>query len=161
MTTVLEVGIASGSRNAAQRAKIETLLRRADSLPPGPQALMQAYLDRGMSVRELAAMNGITPREMRYRLERLRSALADPCFQLVARYGETLPRNLWPLVRAYWLEGRTMRELAAQRRQSLHRIRQQVSVARSLLLVALSSENARAKARAHEALCEGLPSKDE
>jgi DNA-directed RNA polymerase specialized sigma24 family protein len=156
MTTMLEEGTARSTREADRRENVETLLRRADGLPPGPQALVFAYFDRGMSVREIAAMNGLTPRAVRFRLDRLRAALADPCFLLAVRYGETLPRNLRPLVRAYWFEGHTMRDLATAQHTSLHRIRQQVGVAKSMLLMALSSENARAKARAHEALCDGL-----
>jgi hypothetical protein len=159
MTTMLEEGVDHRESHAAARDKVETILRRATYLPPGSKALVQAYFDRGMSVRDLAAMNRMAPRQVRGRLDRLRAGLVDPCFLLAARYGETLPRNLRPVVSGYWFEGLTMRELAAQRHESLHKIRQQVTVARSLLLMASSSENARAKSRAHQALCDGLPAK--
>jgi hypothetical protein len=53
-----------------------------------------------------------------------------------------LPAELASLAQAHWLEDQPLRELAHSRGQTLHRVRQELTRARSLLLVALSREQA-------------------
>ena len=131
-------------RGARQESRVgrEKLLHRAVHLPAESRAIVTAFLELEMPVRELAVLHRSSPRQMRRRVDRLRETLSDPCFLLAAQYGGRLPAELRALTRAYWLEGRTLRELARLHRHTLHWIRQQIVLARSLLLIALSVERA-------------------
>jgi DNA-directed RNA polymerase specialized sigma24 family protein len=153
MTTMLEEDGTRAEASADRRAGVELLLRRAEHLPETPRTILTAYLAHGMAISELAVLHKTTARQMRRRVERLQAGLGESCFLLAARYGDQLPRNLRGLVRAHWLEGYSMRELATVRRVSLHRIRHLIGVARSMLLVALSAESPRGRSQAQEALC--------
>jgi hypothetical protein len=127
-------------RRGEERVSREELATRAEFLPKDTQALVHANLRLGMTVEEIAVLHRTTPRQVRRRLERLRERLSDRCFVLAARFGERLPRELAALARAYFIGGATLRALAAARGQTLYRVRHDLAVARSLLVVAMSVE---------------------
>jgi hypothetical protein len=47
---------------------------------------------------------------------------------------------LRPLAEEYWFEARSMRELTKLHKQSLHRIRQQLAIVKSWLIVLMSAD---------------------
>ncbi len=134
------------------RASRETLVERAQSLPPTERALVVAHLDLGMDSRELALLHRVSARQMRRRLDRLKSTLADPAFILAVEFADQLPSDLESLARGHWIGGRTLRELAESRSETLHRTRQQVGIVRSLLLLSLSNRTAISNQQARAAL---------
>lgn len=138
------------ARIHSERLGRETLLHRSEFLHDTDRALINAHLHLGITVRQLALLHRVSPRQMRRRIERLRESLSDPCFLLAARHAGELPGDLPSLAREYWIDGRTLRELACTRHESLHRIRQQIGTARSCLLFCMSAAQAAAKRRAAE-----------
>jgi hypothetical protein len=131
-----------------ERSGRDRLLQNAAHLPPVPRAIITAYHESGLPLHDLAALHGVSCRQMRRRLDRLRETLADPCFLLTVKYAAKLPGNLGELARGYWLDGRVLRELAELRGQTLHRIRCEVARARSLLLLCLAAEKRVSQAQA-------------
>lgn len=129
-------------RAEGQRLSREVLVRRAAFLPAASAALVRAHLDFGMTVGEIATLERLPVRQVRWRLKRLCARLSDPCFVLAAQYRGSLPGELASLAQAHWLEDRPLRELARSRGQTVYRVRQELTRARSLLLVALSREQA-------------------
>lgn len=129
-----------GARQRQKRLANEELVRRAEHLPPEGRQLVHAHFGLGMDVEALATVHHVTPRQMRRRLDRLQSTVSDPCFLLTARFAERLSPAMAALARAYWIEGRTLRELARIRRETLYAIRRTLDVARSMLLLALSEQ---------------------
>jgi hypothetical protein len=134
------------------RASKETLLQRAQSLPPTERALVMAHLDLGMDSRELALLHRVSARQMRRRLDRLKNTLADPAFILAVEFADQLPGDLESLARDHWILGGTLRELADGRGETLHRTRQQLGVIRSLLLLSLSNRTGLSSQQARAAL---------
>ncbi len=126
------------ARRAAKRITLEELLSRASLLPGVARGLITAFYEFKMPAEELAAIHHVTVCQLRRRLEHWRDTLADPSFLLFAEFGERLPRNLAEMARDYWIEGKTLREIAVMREVSLHRVRVQIAMTRSLLLVAMS-----------------------
>jgi hypothetical protein len=141
------------ARLAAGRLTNERLLHYAEFLPELPRTLLIAHLERGMKTADLALLHNVTPRQMSRRLSRLREHLADPCFLLTATYGRKLPEHLAPLARGFWIEGLTLRQLATQHHHTLHRIRQHIALARSLLLIHVSAKHPLTSEQAYTALC--------
>jgi hypothetical protein len=138
MSTTLQHAKHKIARRAANRLSTETLLHYAQFLPELPRALLTAHHHLGMNTRQLSLLHHTSERHMRQRLARLRSTLADPCFLLVAQFGSHLPPDLAALAHAFWIEGLTLHDLAQRRRETLHRTRLNVALARSLLLIHVS-----------------------
>lgn len=139
----------------ANRVSRETMLHYTEFLPEIPRAIMTAHLDLGMDAKELAILHGVSHRQMRQRINRLRTTLTDPCFLLAAQYADRLPAGLAPVAQGYWIDGLTLRELAKQRQTTLHRTRLDVVLVRSLLVVLLSGEHTVSSAQACAALQHG------
>ncbi|MCL2648749.1 MAG: hypothetical protein FWD61_17400 [Phycisphaerales bacterium] len=130
---VVEIGRRQARRYEEGRQKRGRMMHLASLLPIGPRSLMTAYLQTQMTVVELAVLHKTTPRIMRRRLDRLCEMLEDELFVAAAERADDLPGELAKVARAYWLEGRPLRELARSRGESLHHIRQVVTMARTLL----------------------------
>ena len=79
------------------------------------RALILAYYAEGKSTTELAKKYQMTPREMWWRLRRLCHRLGDANFVRAMRFGDEVHEPYRGLIRAYWLEGRHLRELAQLR----------------------------------------------
>jgi DNA-directed RNA polymerase specialized sigma24 family protein len=126
----------------SRRLGREQLAHRAEFLPPDAATLVRAHVALGLTVEELARIKGIPERTLRRRLARLRARLEDPCFLLAAKFRDQLPTALATLATAHWMEDLPLRQLAHTRGQTLHRVRQDLALARSLLLVAMSNEQA-------------------
>ena len=126
------------ARRVAGRITTEQLLSRASILPEAARGLLNAYFEHHMPAEELAALHKVTVGQLRRRLDHWRETLADPAFLLFSEFGNRLPRNLAEVARRYWIEGLTLREIAAGNAITLHRVRAQLALARSLLVVAMS-----------------------
>ena len=95
-------------------------------MPAVDRALVHAHFDLGMSLGEVAVLHGVTPRQARRRLEALRKRLADPCFVLAVQFARRLPRRFGGIASAYWIEGRTQREIAGEEGATLHQVRKRL-----------------------------------
>ena len=61
---------------------------------------------------------------------------------MAVRFADRLPVDVAEVAKGYWLEGKTMRELAETLGMTLHQVRRAVETARTLLIMALSGEQA-------------------
>jgi hypothetical protein len=134
------------ARRDGQRVSMEGIVARARLLPAGPRALVSAYFELSMPLAELAALQHVTPQQLRRTLMHWRDTLSDPTFVLAARFGGALPAPLGQVARAYWLKGASLRQLAAERRQTMHQVRQLVIEARVALVQAACRHQAAAVA---------------
>lgn len=130
------------SRRNAERLNRDEIIQRAQLLPRTDRAIVMAYYDLGMSVPEIAALHNVAVRQMRYKVEHLYDLLCDPSFVLAARFSEHLPYALARIARDYWIEGQTFRQLTALHHTTLHQIRSQIKLARSLLVIAMAGQQA-------------------
>src|SRR5262249_32667971 len=79
---------------AEERIDRENLDERSVQLLPVSRALVCAHYGQGVDLASLAAMRGISRKQMARRMLRLRAILCDPCFLLAARFAERLPEEL-------------------------------------------------------------------
>ena len=141
---------------AARRLSTEDILFRARHLPPKQRACFIAFYEAGIPTRELAALLDVNPRLMLRRIARWRTHLQKPEFLLAAKFGPRLPPPYRELAHAHWIEGRNYRQLAAEKQVTLHQVRKQMGISRSLLLAELSSLT-KVDAATALALLEGKP----
>jgi hypothetical protein len=99
-----------------------------------------------MPLAELAALHHVPPRALRRTLMHWRDTLSDPTFILAARFGGEIPAALAAVARAYWLEGASLRQVAADRDETLHQVRQLLTEARVALVQAACRHEAAALA---------------
>lgn len=127
-------------RYAAERESRELLVERASHLLAEDRTLFEAHWRWGMTVQELAVLRKSTPRAVRWRLNALRVALMDPAFVLAVRFAERLPKHLRAVARDYFLRGLGVREVAALQGKTVHQVRREAEIARSVLLLFLARE---------------------
>jgi AraC-like DNA-binding protein len=121
------------SRITTERASLDTLISRAEYLPANDRTLLLAHYHHGIPLDELASLHHISRRQLRRKLDTLRNTLSDPSFLLTVRFGKRLPKNLLAFARGCWIESIPLRTLARQHNESLHKVRQQLAQAQSLL----------------------------
>lgn len=118
----------------SQRLAMEEILRRARFLHKAHAALLHAFFELKMPIGELALLQGIAVSTLQSRLRRLRDLLSDPDFLLAARFGPELPTELASLARRYWIDGRSLRQIAAEDSATLHRVRSRLTETRLQLV---------------------------
>jgi hypothetical protein len=124
----------NGQTLHSQRLAMEEILRRARFLPKAHAALLHAFLELKMPIGQLALLHGISRSALQRRLQRWRNLLSDPDFLLAARFGPELSPELASLARRYWIDGRSLRQIASEDQVTLHRIRSRLAEARLLLV---------------------------
>jgi hypothetical protein len=124
-------------RRKRRRAFADRLLALAEHLPTHDRTLIEASYRDALRVVELAALVGgrepgeAQVRAMRRRIRVLVRRLLDPRFEFVVHAlanTEGIPRAPWSPLRArvareFYLQGRTMRAIAAETRESFYSIR--------------------------------------
>jgi hypothetical protein len=134
-------GGARARRNRQARARYlsrymhDEWLARARHLENGDRILLEKSIGEGMSAEQLGGAFRVSAAHVRRRLRRIKRLLNDPCFLLVAHYGDCLPVAMRALARRYFVEGLSMRQCASRYQMSLHRVRQQLAIVRSLLIL--------------------------
>jgi hypothetical protein len=123
-------------RRTHYRLNRESLLARARHLSPTDRALIQAHLEFGMALDEIAILHRLTRRQARRRLDHLSATLSDPFFMLTVEFAPQLPPPLCSIAYDYWLSALPLRQIARRRQLTLHRVRSYLDRARSLLLIA-------------------------
>lgn len=123
------------------RADNDSILRRATALDPQDRELLDHHLARGIPLESLARLHGKTPSSLRRRIVYLKRRLMDPTFLAASRCSAALPEPLRATVRAYYIERRSMRECADRLHMTIHAVRQTLTTARAMLLLASVPEN--------------------
>lgn len=139
-------------RNRAARSRYlsrymhDEWLARAQHLENGDRILLEKSIGEGMSAEQLAAAFRLSAVHVRRRLRRIKRMLNDPYFLLVAHYGDCLPVGMRNLARRYFVDGLSMRQCTSQFQVSLHNVRQQLAIIRSLLILKNSPVNVQTRA---------------
>jgi hypothetical protein len=120
---------------------VEELLRRAELLPRIPRAIVCAFFDAGVPLKELAMLHHTPPLRMWRCLNHWRDTLSDPAFLLAANFRDTLPHDLEVLAEMHWIRGEPLRVLAAARKLTIYTVRKKLTRARSMLLLAASRQS--------------------
>jgi hypothetical protein len=128
------------ARRGARRVAIEELLRRAELLPRVPRAIVGAFYDAGVPLKELAMLHHSPPLRMWRCLNHWRDTLSDPAFLLAAHFRDTLPHDLEVLAEMHWIRGESLRVLAAARNITMYEVRKKLTRARAMLLLAASRQ---------------------
>lgn len=126
---------------AQKRYLYDEWLARAKHLQDGDRILIEKSLGEGMDSVQLGKVFHVSASCIRRRLRRIKRLLNDPCFLLVAHFGECLPVAMLPVARCYFVEGASLRQCAARYHTTLHQIRQMLSVIRSILILKDSPVN--------------------
>jgi DNA-directed RNA polymerase specialized sigma24 family protein len=112
--------------------KSDRLVRRAALLPKDDRELVTAVIERGVSVAALSRVcgNGMSARALRHRLRRLIGRLMDERFTYVA--SRITGPGGWSarkraVARLRFVEGASVRIIAARLRLSLHQARRHVA----------------------------------
>ena len=117
------------------RERIEQLLARASYLPELDRLLFEQSLQAHMTHQKLAVLHQVSVHALRRKLCRIRQTLQDPCFLVAAQWSQRIPPAMRDLARGHFVEGLTLRQCAARHSQSLHRVRQAVTMVRSVLVL--------------------------
>lgn len=139
-------------RNRAARVRYlnrcmhDEWLARAAHLEDGDRILLEKSLGEGMTCDQLADAFRVSAAYVRRRLRRIKCILNDPYFLLVAHYCDCLPVVMRVLARRYFVEGLSMRQCASKCAMSLHQVRQQLAIIRSLLILKNSPVNVQTRA---------------
>lgn len=128
------------ARRGARRLAVEEILRRAELLPGVSRAIVCAYFEAGVPLKELAMLHHMKPLTMWRRLNHWRDTLSDPAFLLAATFRDTLPHELTVLAEMNWIKGHSLREMAQKQKTTMHRVRKQLDRARSMLFLAASRQ---------------------
>lgn len=106
-----------------RREEAERILRLAEHLSSGDRELLKQVYGEGRSVAEVARLSQANPRTLQSRVNRLLRHLASDEFRFLCLHLDWLPRELHPVVKRAFLEGRSIRETAKLTRRSVHRVR--------------------------------------
>jgi DNA-directed RNA polymerase specialized sigma24 family protein len=110
-------------RLRAVRERGQTLLDRAEHLPPPDRELIRAVFGDGRPAAELAAMLGASPRRVRTRIRQLVIRLSSPRFAFVASRLDTWRGSRRKVAQLHFLQGFTAREAADRLGLSFHTVR--------------------------------------
>ncbi len=123
------------SRKMRSYYGIEDWLSRAQHLSDGDRILVEKAYGEQFSCARLAEIFDVSSSVIRRRLRRINRVLSDPCFLLIARFGECLPVGLRPIARSYYIDGLSLRKCAAHYHFTLYEVRQMLNVVRSVLIL--------------------------
>jgi hypothetical protein len=133
----------SFQRMSGERLSNDMLVERARWLPEEERAFFLAYVQRGMTLEELASISRVSERQARRRVEVIRRKLEDRWFGLTGRYAARLTGPARELAVARWIAGQPLRTMAAERGISLHCLRQQLTWIQSQMMYMAGHEGER------------------
>ena len=105
----------------------ELLHERIALLAGSDKAMMTMYMEKGISVRQIARLLGTTESRIARRIRKLTANLIDGEYLECLRTRERFTRNQLDIARDYFLSGMSIRIIAARRRRSCYYIRKVVS----------------------------------
>ena len=111
---------------------IETLLSRAQHLPPSDQALLEQVLGRGVRTAELARAAGLHPRLVQRRVRYLIARLTDPRVPAILQRCRNWPTRRRKIALRWWLAGQSQPQIAADLGLTIYQVRQHLLAARAL-----------------------------
>jgi DNA-directed RNA polymerase specialized sigma subunit len=122
-TNELMTAQASEARLAA-RAKIDKLRARTEYLEGADRALMEMYFENGCSFAQMSRVIGASEAAIARRVQAICARLNADEYIAAVEFGlGGLDKQQQKLVREYFLQGKSIRDIATSRRVSYYRIR--------------------------------------
>ncbi len=109
-----------------RRELVERMLNLAELLGPSDKALVQAVLDRGISVSQFARAFGRRPRTVRKRLHRLVDHVGSDRFQFIVHHRRRWPTRRRQVADLVFLRGVTQQEAARRLSITIHQLRMEI-----------------------------------
>lgn len=106
------------------RAKIDKLRSRIGYLGGADRALMEMYFENGCSIGQMSRVTGASEAAIARRVQAISARLNADEYVSAAEFGlGGLNQHQRKLVREYFLQGKSIRDIASARRVSYYRIR--------------------------------------
>lgn len=112
-------------RHGPGRLEAGRILQLLDALPEADAALLRAYYADGRPAAELASLGALPddPRQVRARIRRLTTRVLSPLFAFVVAHRRAWPPTRRRVASLCFIDGRSLRQVAAALRLSLHAVR--------------------------------------
>ncbi len=123
-------------RRRVEPGLVDLILMRGEFLPRADRALLEAYFRRGVSVEDLAALDGRAPRTIRRRIAVLSDRVLDEMFVYVMRSRERFGPVRGRVAEAVFLWGQSRRVAASCLGMSLYTVRRHCDAVEELAQVA-------------------------
>ena len=114
---ISQAAIGAGRR---YRDEIELLRGRLKLLTGRDKILMTMYMEKGISIRQIARLLGTTETKIARRIHRLTMSLVDSEYLDCLRAREKFTRNQLNIARDYFLSGMSIKKIAAKRKRSFY-----------------------------------------
>ncbi len=115
------------------RAEIDLLRSRIDLLNGQNKMIMQMVLEYGVPVRQIAILCGLSECTVSRRVKRLFNQLADGEYLKCLRRRNRFSAEEMDMARLYFLEGKSIRRIAAECQSTYYRIHRTISDIRKKL----------------------------
>lgn len=106
-----------------QRERMELLRSRIELLKGREKALMQMYVENGISCRQLAQLSGVNEANIARRIEKLTRRLLDGEYIRCLRNREKFTRQEMAIARSYFVQGLSRRKIAFRLGVGVYRVR--------------------------------------
>lgn len=126
------------------RAAAERLLTLIDFLPAADRELMRAVFADGRSAASIARMAGRSPLGVQRRIVNLLDRIESPQFAIVVTHAELWPERRAAIARVCIIEGLSMRTAARRMNLTVHQVRLEMVVIRSLMASIVADRRERA-----------------
>ena len=123
----------SAATGSTERDKVELLRLRARLLDAKDRLLIEMYLDNGASIRQLAALTGMTETRLARRINNLIKRLGSSQYIRCLRQADKIETFEMDLAKRYFLWGLSMRQIARDKGCSYHSVRKTISKIKELI----------------------------
>jgi predicted DNA-binding protein YlxM (UPF0122 family) len=115
------------------RDEIDLLRSRLVLLDTRDKVLMTMYLENGNSFRQIARLLGVSEAAISRRVRALSKRLTDGAYIACLRNRSEFTRQQMDIAKDYFLTGLSMRQIAANRQQNYHYVRDILREIRSIV----------------------------
>lgn len=120
-------------KKQGKREKIDLLRSRLSLLKGKDRALMEMYLENGLSLNKMATFLGVSQTSVARRVKILSRRLTDGPYINCLKNRSKFTRAQILLVRDHFLRGGSVRDIAVQKKMSVYRVRKSLGKIRRIL----------------------------
>jgi hypothetical protein len=119
------------SETMANRGIVETLQMRAHLLAGTDRALVEMYLERGNSLRQIGRLMGLSPSNVGRRIRRITRRLADDTYEICLGNREDFNGRELALIKDFFVRGLSAAHISRNHSVTLYRVRVTLHKART------------------------------
>ena len=123
----------AAQRRVEMRQRMEILRERVRLLSGTDRVLMEMYLDKGNTFRQMAVLAGVSEAAIARRIRKIIKRLGDGAYVMCLGQAELFSREELAMVRDYFIRGLSLRQIAEEHGCSFYRARRTIGRARRLL----------------------------